>query len=207
LLDSLERSFGHFAGSPEAKPDARSQLPEVIYAFLLYPAVDTLWLQTALDLHERVVRKLIKRLADAGLIVHWADKRARESRGREVRLWTAAEFERDFQMAISNRERLPASRPSPTAMIERYRDAYISKPMRLVFERFDQEMMDSDREFGRFSSNNSGKIDPLRALLSEISTNPETRTPEQAWRRSNGLKIDSLPQEKPLQARVRHSFP
>ena len=157
LLDSLERSFGHFAGSPEAKPDARSQLPEVIYAFLLYPAVDTLWLQTALDLHERVVRKLIKRLADAGLIVHWADKRARESRGREVRLWTAAEFERDFQMAVSNRERLPASRPSPTAMIERYRDAYISKPMSLVFERFDQEMMDIDREFGRFFEQHLGK--------------------------------------------------
>lgn len=150
LLDSLERSFGHFAGSPQAKPDARSQLPEVIYAFLLYPAVDTLWLQTALDLHERVVRKLIKRLADAGLIIHWANKRPRESGGREVRLWTAAEFERDFQMAISNRKRMYTPRPSPAAMIERYRDAYTSKPMSLVFESFDREMMDIDREYGRF---------------------------------------------------------
>lgn len=163
LLDSLERSFGHFAGSPEAKPDARSQLPEVIYAFLLYPAVDTLWLQTALDLHERVVRKLVKRLADASLIVHWADKRARESRGREVRLWTAAEFERDFQMAISNRRRLHTPLPSPAATIERYRDAYISKPMSLVFESFDQEMLDIDREFGRFFARAPAKSRPSQS--------------------------------------------
>src|SRR5690606_6816614 len=113
LLDSLERAFGHFAGSPEAKPDARSQLPEIIYSFLLYPAVDTLWLQTALDLQERVVRKLIKRLADAGLIVHWADRRAQENKGREVRLWTASHFEADFQLALERQERKATARSSP----------------------------------------------------------------------------------------------
>src|SRR5690606_13823545 len=144
LLHSLERSFGHFAGSPEAKPDARSQLPEIIYAFLLYPAVDTIWLQTALELYERVVRKLIKRLADAGLIVQSAAKRSPESRGREARLWTAAQSVRDFQMPLSHRKRPPTPPPPPAASAERYRDPSVSNPMRPVFERFDQEMLDID---------------------------------------------------------------
>lgn len=162
LLNSLEQTMAQFAGSPEAKFDARSQLPEIIYAFLLYPAVDTVWLGTALDLHGRVVRKFVKRLADVGLIAHWADRISRDDQHRrEVRLWTAASFENEFSLAM---KRPPAAARSvtrfglrPAEMIGRYHDVDIKVPMSAVFDRFDNEMLDLDREFSRFFEPRLGK--------------------------------------------------
>lgn len=162
LLDSLEQTMAQFAGSPDAKFDARSQLPEIIYAFLLYPAVDTVWLETALDLHGRVVRKFVKRLADAGLIAHWADRISRDDQNRrEVRLWTAARFENEFSLAM---KRAPATVRratrfglTPAEMIDRHSDVDIKVPMSTVFEQFENEMLDLDREFSRLLDPRLGK--------------------------------------------------
>ncbi len=172
LLDSLELLLAEFAVSPAAGFDARSQLPEIIYAFLLYPAVDTIWLETALDLQDRVVRKFVKRLSDGMLIAHWAERRSRDdSSGRDVRLWTAARFENDFQLAMrrpaSSRRPSPARSLTPAAMINRSRSVDTSKPMSAVFEKFDQDMIDLEEEFGRFFGSRLAKIasreGPLRA--------------------------------------------
>jgi hypothetical protein len=170
LLDSLELLVGEFGRAPEAKFDARSQLPEIIYAFLLLPAVDSVWLQTALDMQERVVHKSVKRLADGGLISHWADRQAQGDRGREVRLWTATRFEKDFALTMNRPPALtPGNRDvrlAPAEIVGRVRDINLQVPMSVVFKRFDQEMVDIDREFSRIVGSLAQKIDPAGGSLS-----------------------------------------
>jgi len=169
ILDTLEALLSQFAGAPETKFDARSQLPEILYAFLLFPAVDAVWLQTALHLQERVVQKFIKRLADGKLVAHWSERRPEDPGSREVRLWTAAIFKQAYELALHRQARpSPPSRPTlgPAEILTRARDVDLSVPMSTVFQRFENEMLDIDREFGRFFNGKLGK----KSGLSEART-------------------------------------
>lgn len=173
LLDSLEQVAAQFANSSKTRFDARSRLPEILYAFLLYPALDTVWLQTTLDLEERVVQKFVKRLAQMGLITHWSQRRPRGEGVRAVRVWTAARFADDFTLAL--RRQAADARPgrgmtiSPAEMLERHRDVDIRVPMSVVFARFETEMVDIDRAFGRlFGSRQSKKRTPQMPVQRDL---------------------------------------
>lgn len=157
LLDSLESLLGRFGRSSATKFDPRSPLPDILYAFLVLPAVDVSWLEKMLGLKERVTFKLVKRLADGGLISHWGDRKVGIGEGhgsRSVRLWGAASFEKDFNRSIKRRGGWVkpglGSATTPAEMLNRHRDIDVSIPMSIVYARFDNELIDLDQQFGRF---------------------------------------------------------
>lgn len=160
LLDALEHAMARVARSEGAKLDPRSPLANLLYAFLLLPAVDPAWLELSLEIHKRVIQKLMKRLTDAGLIVHWADKKRAGVDGqgtRDAKLWMIAGFEKEYDVSL-RRSAKPAVRNDlridPAVMLARHRDIDVSRPMALVYERFDRELFDIDREFGSFFDRN-----------------------------------------------------
>lgn len=163
LLDSLEKLVAKFAHSEGAKFDARSRLPDIIYAFLVFPALDTIWLATALDMDLRVVQKSIKRLVDAGLITAWAERHQSTIfyGSREVKLWTASTFQMEFERSFSRgAATLPIGRVfsiPPAEILDRHLDENVSVPMSVVYQRFDKAMIDIDREFGHLFGAISGK--------------------------------------------------
>ncbi|QAY80456.1 hypothetical protein [Sphingosinicella sp. BN140058] len=157
LLDSLERALGEFGRSPATKVDGRSPLPDVIYGFLLLPALDVGWIEDALQIPERNAQRAVKRLADAGLIVHWADRKIGhgESSGqRTLRLWATSSFAGEFDRSVRSRSssfrRGKAMVVDPSEMLARYRDLDVSIPMSVVYDRFDAEVIGLDRQYGRF---------------------------------------------------------
>lgn len=156
LLDALETVVMRWSRHQATAADARSRLPDVLHALLILPAVDVDWMALATGLDERVAQKFVKRLADAGLIAEWAGRRtAPEGRGRsaEVRLWMAAGLDADYDRALRRRgvwvRGGGAVTSTPSELIGRAADVDLAVPMSEVFRRFDGEMADIDREFGR----------------------------------------------------------
>lgn len=173
LLDSLEELMAQIATSNATTFNKGSSVPEVLYAFLLLPAVDTGWLGTSLELQPRYVQKLFKRLADGGLIAHWADAKRSTLDGlatRDLRLWTAAGWEKAYETSMRRvRKRTTGTKPiDPTLILERHRDVDVAKPMALVFKEFDQQLVDIDKAYGAFFDRNWWKsLSPQTAPRSE----------------------------------------
>lgn len=192
LLDGLETQFLEFVRNPAVVADARSALPDIVYAHLVLPAVDAKWLELALDLHERVARRFVKRLVDAGLVAPWATRRhvpADGSRTRETTLNAASSFEGLYERALRRRGASGGKSLglafAPDEMIGRARDDTVREPMAVVFQRFEEQMIDIDREFGRFWDRNSRKIGPRRGPSqrdSERSRYSETSRGPKAFR-------------------------
>lgn len=156
LLDALEDLVGAWARDPACAADSRSRLPDVIHALVVLPAVDADWLRWSAGLDERVVQKFTRRLADAGLVTEWAGRRTvREGEGRnaEVRLWMASGLEALYERALRRRgswRRADAPLTfEPQAFASRFSDPDLAVPMAEVFRRFDGEMADIDRLYGR----------------------------------------------------------
>lgn len=172
LLDGLETVFLEFARSPAVVADARSALPEIVYAHLVLPAVDAKWLELSLELHERVTRRFVKRLVDAGLIAPWGTRRhvpVNGARARESTLNAAVSFNSLYERALRTRGasagRAAGLALAPDEMIGRARDESVSQPMAVVFKRFEDEMLEIDREFGRFWERKVSKSGPRKGPL------------------------------------------
>lgn len=155
LLDGLEGQLAELGRSAATKCDPRSPLPKILYAFLLLPVVDSPWLQSALQLQENVTSKHVKRMADAGLIVAWGERAVSGVGrvGRPITLWSAARLQDDF--VKTGRRRSSWVRPGvgpidPAELLQRNRDIDVSIPMSIVYARFDDELADLDKLFGRF---------------------------------------------------------
>lgn len=153
-LDALEHHFARLAAIIPETPSARSTLPDILYAILVLPAVDTVWLETCLEIHKRVIQKAIKRLADLRLIEEWASKKssAIDRRALGVRLWALAGYEKIVDRSLRRKgvRRTESGVLDTTAMFERTRSLDISVPMSSVFERFNDELIDIDLAYGRF---------------------------------------------------------
>lgn len=163
LLDDLEGVMAKLATSPHTRFDSRSKLPDVLFGFLLLPAVDPSWLYKSTALEERVVQKIVKKLAEAELIFPWADDADGKS-SRETRLWTAVPVGADalrLPASVNRTSAKPArAEIAPKIMFERFVDVNVSIPMSMVFTRFEREIVDIDREFGRFFG---AKVEKTRA--------------------------------------------
>lgn len=183
LLDALESAMAKLGRSEETKFDTRSPFPNVLYAFLLLPAVDPGWLRVSLEIEERLMRKLMKRLTDAALVVHWADSKRSSLDGqgtRDAKLWMIAGFEKEYDLSLRRTAKPAKSNMLPidaAAMLARHRDIDVSKPMAMVYERFDQDIIDIDREFGAFFDRRWWKNRPPRMSVeakNQRSPSPDT---------------------------------
>lgn len=176
LLDALERFLAKAFLSPATKFDSRSQLPEVLYAILLLPAVDAGWIADALGIDLRVVQKLLKRFSEAGIVQPWEQRRASklaDGRASDRQLWMASGFEKSFERAraahVMARAPSPRLEFSPGELMSRYRDVDVAKPMAEVLVDFDQEMIDLDRAFGHFWKPEVGKNRLRRSPAQRVS--------------------------------------
>lgn len=155
LLDALESTVARWARSEAAKSDVRSSLPDVLHAFLVLPSLDVDWLCAATRMEQRVAQKFVRRLADADLVVPWAERRTvpeAGTRSAEVRVWMAAGLDAAYRRALGTRGPWTraggASVLAPGEAVARAWDADLSVPMSEVFRRFDGQIADIDREYG-----------------------------------------------------------
>lgn len=150
LLSALEATVASWSCSPGLSSDRRSSLPEVLWAVLVLPVVDTGWISDACELDARVVQKFIKRLSDAGAIEPWAERISEGVAGRSasLRLWVARGFAEELARHETRwRMRSSARTFSPEAA-EKVRSVTASVPMADIFAQHDAEMTEISNIFG-----------------------------------------------------------
>lgn len=150
LLAALEATVASWSRTPGLVADRRSSLPDVLWAFLVLPVVDTGWIGDACDLDQRVVQKFVKRLADAGAIEPWAERTAEGliGRGSSLRLWVARGFAKELARHEARSRLPPAARLSFAQVMDRSADQAGFAPMAEVFARHDREMVEIAQAFG-----------------------------------------------------------
>ena len=156
LLSALEEMVMKWVKAPSLSFDPRSSLPDILWAILVLPAVDVGWLSTALELSPRVTQKFMHRIASEGMISHWAERRAErvERRDADIRLWVPDGFEealeRNVRHARIRRRAEHLDNRSFAEVASQLRDMKKASPMAEVFQRFEQQIIDIEKEFGRF---------------------------------------------------------